>query len=77
MKKPIRQLQIIQYLLRNGTYIGSYRDFAERITGKAENAHNIRLTLYNLVEAGVVAIESNRTADSKTRTIISIHKDWI
>lgn len=79
MKTPIIQIKIIQFLLRNGNYTGSFRDFAKIITGNADNASNIRRTLQLLTEAGVVEIESNSKINqySEKKTIIAIKKDWL
>lgn len=79
MKQPITQLKIVQFLLKNGTYMGSYRDFAEKITGNSLNAANMRRTLMSLVDAGVVSIQSNNKANqhSESKTIISINENWL
>lgn len=79
MKQPIRQLRIVQYLLINKLYVGSYRDFAVKITGNENNASNIRKTLVDLAEAGVIAIESSKSINqySENKTIIAIREDWL
>lgn len=79
MKQPIRQLKIVQYLLKNGTYTGSYRDFAIKITGVENNANNMRKTLISLAEAGVITLQSSRSINqySENKTVIAINEDWL
>lgn len=79
MKQPIRQLRIIQYLIVNRKYVGSYRDFAIKITGNENNASNIRGTLKSLAEAGVVTLESSRSINqhSENKTVVTIREEWL
>lgn len=79
MKAPIIQIKIIQYLLIHGKYTGSFRDFAQIITGSADNASNIRRTLQLLDEAGVVKLESDSKINqhSEKKTTIAIKQEWL
>lgn len=72
------QFKILQFLLKNGAYTGSYRDFAKTLTGNPDDGSNIRRCVQSLVKAGVVSAESNDSYQfEKGKTIIMVREDWL
>lgn len=68
---------IIEFLIRNnGSFCGSYRDFAEAMGKPKSDATNLCRHIHELEDMGIVTSVVDEAITKNSKTLIGLNDDW-